>query len=536
MFKLLILTSTEGGEPDGLREQIDYLTSFGLSVDVLVDPDEIDLIRRTEKAQYDCAYIHIKRRFVSERSGVTYDPVKILEHKNIPLLGNSYITQLMIADKFLTSKKSGIGLPNILVTRETFGKGLVDWNEITGQIGLPIIVKPNSLHASMGISQDSVAFSQNALQGIIENLFDHFSALHEVLLERFAENGTEYTVSVLGNNESLACSVSRLDFKSCCNIHINSDEEKNLPLERRSFAFAIEEDPVIRQRLEFHAKTLFRHFNMKDIARFDMMLDKSYYLLEANTCPIPGNSFSWEWQVKYGAKKKQIVALFLCAFHFGRIAAGKPSRLPRRLIDAQPPEIIDQINHPIAVDVCPECSGPSENCSVPQLFTMNDRVSSESEVHAFLKSLTVLVKPAFVLETGTYKGSATTAFAEGIRINGYGKIVSIEINEQLAQSAKELFSEYPVEIICGNSLCYTPTMPVDLLFLDSKRILRRDEFFRFRPYLHAKTIIVWHDSSYRSQNHAVFDAVNELYKENVIDRILLPTPRGLTLSMLKCDC
>ena len=93
--------------------------------------------------------------------------------------------------------------------------------------------------------------------------------------------------------------------------------------------------------------------------------------------------------------------------------------------------------------------------------------------------------------------------------------------------------EYPVEIINTDSLSYTPTEPIDILFLDSKRTIRKDEFLRFKPFLHDKSLIIWHDSSYRERNHAVFDAVNELYEAKIIDRILLPTPRGITLSMLK---
>ena len=117
--------------------------------------------------------------------------------------------------------------------------------------------------------------------------------------------------------------------------------------------------------------------------------------------------------------------------------------------------------------------------------------------------------------------------------NGFGRVISLEYNPNLAETARQKLSGYPVEVVACNSLEYIPEGQIDLLFLDSKRTLRREEFLRFRPFLHNKSVIIWHDSSYRAQNHAVFDAVNELYEVGIIDRLLLPTPRGLTLSMLK---
>jgi predicted O-methyltransferase YrrM len=339
-------------------------------------------------------------------------------------------------------------------------------------------------------------------------------------------------VAVLGNADSLAYSVAKLHYKPETMMKINSKAQKELKLCDRSFEFTVETDFKIRQRLEYHAKTLFQHFKMKDIARFDFILDKTYYLLEANTSPIPGNSFSWEWQVEYGVKKEQVIALFLCAFHFGQVASGKASRIPVSLIDSIPKEIISMINQPSAVDVCPECSGPTDNCINPHLFSMSDRVSSETEVHSFLNVLTKILKPNYILETGTHKGNSTIAFAEGLRHNNFGSMTTLEIDKSLAETARIAFSEYPVNVINQHSLAYIPQTNIDLLFLDSKRDIRIAEFEHFLPYLNDKAVIVWHDSSYREQNHSVYDAVESLYKNKIIDRILFPTPRGLTLSML----
>ncbi len=538
-YQLLVISSIEGNSLDALNEQIVYIQQFGVEVDLLIDPNEIEVIKKIEHQYYNGAYIHIKRRINSgyniASSSHQERAEKLLESHNVPIVGNHYITQLLIGDKCLTSLKSGIGLSNIMLTRKENELECIPYEIIKNKIKYPVIVKPNSLHASQGISAKSVAFNDAELLPIIKNTFNRFPFLEEVLIEHFIQNGTEYAVSVLGNGDSVACCVNKIVYSKPKNINLYSEEDKSLPLEQRSMAFSCELDDYIHNRLIFHAKTLFKYFNLKDFARFDIMYEKTFYLLEANCCPMPGNSYSWEWQEKYGLKKKQVLALYLCSFHFGQIASGRADNLPQSLIEALPQEIIDLIDHPNAIDVSPECSGPTENCQHPELYSMNSRIGSEIEVSHFLQSIVNVIKPHFVIETGTYQGDGTIALAEGLRKNRFGHMVSIEVDPQLAAIAAKRTSGYPVEIICKNSLQYVPTEQIDLLFLDSKRILRKDEFMHFIPYLHKKSLIIWHDSSYRKQNHAVFDAVNELYAQGIIDRLLLPTPRGITLSMLKED-
>lgn len=530
MYNFLLISSNEGSGAKSLEEQINYLQSFSIKVTLLIDPTELELVSVIEHEQFEAAYVHIKRRVIND--SYNYDPVKLLEYYEIPIVGNHYITQLLIADKCLTSKASGIGLPNIIITREMWNSKRVPEN-IESTIGFPMIIKPNSLHASQGISQNSVVHNNDMLIEQVGNIFSRFEQLHEVLIEKYIESGTEYTVAVLGNSDSLACSVTKLEYKDSTKYHIYSETDKESSLDERNVRFVVEESQQIRNRLEALAKSLFKHFKMKDIARFDFIKSDTYFLLEANCCPIPGNSFSWEWQDIYGLKKHQVLSLYLCAFHFAQISSGRPDNLPFSLIYDLPQDIINQICFPKPIDVKPECTEITPNCKRPQMYSMNSRVGSENEVLSFLRMITILLKPEVILETGTYKGNGTISFAEGIMFNNFGKVISIECDEKLAEIMKNKFDGYPVEIVCGNSLEYTPTNKIDILFLDSKRSLRKNEFIRFKPFLHENSLIIWHDSAYRERHHEVYDGVEELYRAGIIDRILLPTPRGITLSMLK---
>lgn len=534
MYKILIISSKQNNSIDIIKPQIQYLENHCIQVDLAVDLTRLELIEKITHTTYDCAYIHIKRRYSNIKNfEYAYDSAKILEHYNITVIGNNYLSQLMLADKFWTSKHSGIGLNNLVINRDEYINNCINYDIIEKSIEYPMIVKPNTLHSSEGISQESVVYDKNHLKKAINKLFDSYCNLYEILVEAYADNAIEYTVSVLGNAKGLACSVSRLDFNSDITIRVNSEAEKNLPLSERCFKFSVEDNSDIRKRLEYHAKTLFEHFKLKDYARFDFIYkNQSVYLLEANSCPVPGNSFSWEWQQKYNLKKEQIIALYLSAFHFGQIANFKLDALPNELINSLPQEIIGKINNPGIFNTIPECSGPVSNCKFPFLYSMNDRIGSELEVHIFLKALTRLLKPQFILETGTYKGNSTIAFAEGLRENGFGHLVSIEIDNRLANRAKKMLKNYPVEIINNSSLKYIPHEPIDLLFLDSKRILRKQEFNYFKKWLHKESIIVWHDSAYREKNPAVYNALKELCSDGALTYITFPTPRGLTISKI----
>ena len=528
MYNFLIISSKEGNSYKSLTEQINYLKKFRINITLLIDPSELELVNEIENKTYDCAYVHVRKRIKSQDSII--DVTRLLEYYNIPLIGNNSFVQLFIADKRLVSYKSGIGLQNAVITRNMWKRKT--YPQSINELLYPLIVKPNNFHASQGISEDSIVNNLSELDRQISFLFEKYKNLDIVLIERYIKDSREYTVSVLGNSDSFATSVTKLQYKNQ-DVHVYSEFDKLSKLDDRSFEFVIEDEEKITNRLSSLSIALFKYFNLKDIARFDYIISDSVYLLEANACPIPGNSFTWEWQIKYGLKKEQTIALFLCAFHFAQISSFRNDNLPWKLIMDLPTEIIKRISHPEPIYVCPECTEITNNCKTPQLYHMNSRVGSEVEILNFLKHLTIMLKPKTILETGTYDGNGTLAFAEATRINGFGKVISLEYDTKLSNIAKNNLSQYSVEIINTSSLSYVPQDTIDLLFLDSKRDIRKQEFLRFLPYLTESSIIIWHDSSFREKNHSVYDGIEKLYEKRIIDRILLPTPRGITISKLR---
>jgi|GEM_PF-1485098 len=537
MYKVLVITTayTESGviPPHALEEQINHVRNFGVEVVLLVDPSQEILEGYLKKFCFDAVFSTTRNSYLYDNNSfypADFDIFKIFEYYNAPFIGSGYTQQLIANDKILSCHKSGIAINNVLVTRRMYCSKDMDFHLLVSGLKAPYIVKPNTLSGSLGIDRNSVVFDILSLVNRVKSLFERFAYLNEILIEEYLEATTEYTVSVLGNGGELICSVSRLDYKELKDINIYSESDKQKQLKERSLSYRIEDDEAIRNELIFHAKRLFEHYQLRDFARFDLLYDNRAYFMEVNTLPVLWNSFSWEWQERYSIRNSNLLGLLLTVLHYRKISTGRPDNLPESLIQSLPEQITSIIDKTILLNNAPESSIPSAHCPKTHLYTMVDRISSETEVLLFLKSLVMLLKPSVILETGTYRGATTFAMAEGLRINKHGHIISLEKDSGLSDEISQKTTGYPITICNKSSLEYIPTTKIDLLFLDSTRSIRIEEFHHFRDSLHENSIIVWHDSS--PEHASVFLGIEELYKQGVIDRVLLPTPRGLTIARL----
>ena len=93
MYNFLLISSAESTNITDLYDQIEYLQSFSIKVELLMDPSELQLIETIRKNYYDCAYVHVKRRLTPNT--VPYDPVKILEYYHVPIVGNQERFRIM---------------------------------------------------------------------------------------------------------------------------------------------------------------------------------------------------------------------------------------------------------------------------------------------------------------------------------------------------------------------------------------------------------------------------------------------------------
>lgn len=180
----------------------------------------------------------------------------------------------------------------------------------------------------------------------------------------------------------------------------------------------------------------------------------------------------------------------------------------------------------------PEYHRATPECPHPERWHMYDSMTAEAEVLEFLRTLVTTLKPELIVETGSFLGVSTLWMAEGLRANGFGRIISCEFDPLVFAKAKDRIaasglSDY-IELRNESSLEMRVEGTIDLFFSDSDTPIRAAEVKRFLPQIRPTGLILMHDAS--SHMKTVRDAAFALEGEGLVSCIFLPTPRGLVLA------
>jgi len=180
----------------------------------------------------------------------------------------------------------------------------------------------------------------------------------------------------------------------------------------------------------------------------------------------------------------------------------------------------------------PEYHRATPECPHPERWSMYDSMTAEAEVLEFLRTLITTVKPELVVETGAFLGVSTLWIAEGLKQNGFGKIISCELDPVVFTKAQEKIASSGVsewiELRNESSLEMKVDGTIDLLFSDSDMPIREPEVKRFLPQMNPQGLILMHDAS--SHLKVVREAALKMEAEGLLSVILLPTPRGLVMA------
>jgi predicted O-methyltransferase YrrM len=180
----------------------------------------------------------------------------------------------------------------------------------------------------------------------------------------------------------------------------------------------------------------------------------------------------------------------------------------------------------------PEYHRPTPECPNPDRWSMYDSMTAEAEVLEFLRTLVTTVKPKLIVETGVFMGVSTIWLAEGLKSNGFGKIISCEFDPIVFKKAAERIAQSGlaewIELRNESSLEMHIDGQIDILFSDSDMDIRAQEVKRFLPQINSVGLVLMHDAS--SHLKVVREAALALEREGLISVILLPTPRGLVLA------
>ena len=171
-------------------------------------------------------------------------------------------------------------------------------------------------------------------------------------------------------------------------------------------------------------------------------------------------------------------------------------------------------------------------CPHPERWHMYDSMTAETEVLEFLRTLVTTLKPELIVETGSFLGVSTLWMAEGMRSNGFGKIISCEFDPVVFAKAQEKIGASGlaqfIELRNESSLQMKVEGTIDIFFSDSDMPIREAEVKRFLPQIRPTGLILMHDAS--SHLKTVRDAAFSLESEGLVSCIFLPTPRGLVLA------
>lgn len=180
----------------------------------------------------------------------------------------------------------------------------------------------------------------------------------------------------------------------------------------------------------------------------------------------------------------------------------------------------------------PEYHRATPECPHPERWSMYDSMTAEVEVLEFLRTLVTTIKPELVVETGSFLGVSTLWIAEGLRANGFGRVVSCEFDPVVFAEAEKRIAASGlaawIELRNESSLEMSVPGRIDLLFTDSDLPIREAEVRRFLPEVNPQGLILLHDASSRMKT--VREAAQRLEAEGLLSCIYLPTPRGLVVA------
>jgi D-alanine-D-alanine ligase len=158
------------------------------------------------------------------------------------------------------------------------------------ELKFPVIVKPNSEDASLGIHPESVVHNEESLRRQVQRILESY---HQPALVEAYIDGREFNVSVMENRKIMALPVSEIDFSEMpkgmpkiCGYEAKWFEDHLLYQKTPPVCPAPVEDEL-RQQLQTLAASAFVTMGCRDYARVDFRMDARgrIFILEVNPNP-----------------------------------------------------------------------------------------------------------------------------------------------------------------------------------------------------------------------------------------------------------
>ncbi len=345
-MRILVLASSRYAPTynEKLLSQVAYINKFeNMEAEIYNDMPLHEIEEKLLSHKYDVVFPAVVFDYTYEDTfpyAFNCALYNLLLYHNQEYIGSDVYSQLLLNDKALTNHRSGMGLPYFILTRALWEnkRQLAIQSLQSADMEWPVIVKPNTLSASMGITPESVAYSMEQIEFIINKQFKQFKGLSELLIEKYLQDAREYTVSVTGNGEkSIACATAVISKNE--HYQMYSYSAKNMSPDSRPIYYGEVLDPSLKQTLLLKSKQLADIFKLRDYCRFDFLVrGDEIYLIDGNTIPSLGYNYMFEYTDTGVLRLEQLLAILIFVFS-RRVHAA----LPQAFVDALPGQILSNL-------------------------------------------------------------------------------------------------------------------------------------------------------------------------------------------------
>lgn len=175
-------------------------------------------------------------------------------------------------------------------------------------------------------------------------------------------------------------------------------------------------------------------------------------------------------------------------------------------------------------------------CLFPFYWHSYDKHSTEKEVTEGIYGLVRMLQPDYCVETGSYQGFTSESIGRALVTNAHGRLDTIEIDSDLAETTKVRCVGLPVTVHPVDSMSFMPDNDIDFAFFDSSadKGFRKREFKRYYQKMHARTVVCFHDTFVNGPSaSAILMDVVDLAEEGLLAPCFIPTPRGLAICRVR---
>jgi hypothetical protein len=165
-------------------------------------------------------------------------------------------------------------------------------------------------------------------------------------------------------------------------------------------------------------------------------------------------------------------------------------------------------------------------------FLAADGGSTEYEVLDWLHATIRLLKPTRVLETGGFKGIGTAAMAHACKLNGFGRVFTIEHDANCCARIEETLQDCRlrewVDVHWANSTDFLLKYDYDydIAFFDSETSIRTIECGICLKRNLIKKVAVFHDTSESKSSDLSVQRDQEQYRNTIKKLSTFPTCTG----------